>query len=126
MTLQQLESLKKRSRRLRKKLRVGEFQEFGITLTFTVDLQQMSFEDALDGWIAFVESQGWCFGGGGSLMGNEIGGFLCQYDGGTLTESDREQVAHWLMAQSWVTAQQIAPLSDAWYGPWGGLSAGIR
>ena len=31
---------KKRSRRLQKKLRVGEFQEFGFTLTFIINLQQ--------------------------------------------------------------------------------------
>jgi uncharacterized protein len=105
-------------RRLRKKLHVGEFQEFGFTLTFTIDLQQKNFNDALDGWIDYVESQGWCFGGGGSVSGSEIAGYLCQYDGGTLTESDREQAAKWLAAQSWVLSHQLDPLSDAWYGPW--------
>ncbi|HHQ4555036.1 TPA: 50S ribosome-binding protein YggL [Aeromonas veronii] len=39
---------KKRSRRLRKKLRVGEFQEFGFSLTFTIDPQQTGCEEALD------------------------------------------------------------------------------
>lgn len=82
-----------RSRRLRKKLHVGEFQEFGFTLSFTIDLQQKSFDDALDDWIDYVESQGWGFYGGGDVTGNEIAGFLCQYDGGSLTESDRELVA---------------------------------
>ncbi|WP_290437523.1 50S ribosome-binding protein YggL [Aeromonas caviae] len=38
---------KKRSRRLQKKLRVGEFQEFGFTLTFIINLQQKGFEEAL-------------------------------------------------------------------------------
>ena len=55
-----------RSRRLRKKLRVGEFQEFGFSLTFTIDPQQTGCEEALDRWIDYIESQGWCFGGGGS------------------------------------------------------------
>lgn len=109
---------KKRSRRLRKKLHVGEFQELGFTLTFTIDLQQKSFDDSLDGWIDYVESQGWCFYGGGDVTSNEIEGFLCQYDGGSLTESDRELVACQRATQPWVTAHRLAPLSDLWYGPW--------
>jgi uncharacterized protein len=109
---------KPRTRRLRKKLHVGEFQEFGFTLTFAVDLQQRGLEEALDGWLDYVESQGWGFGGGGSVLDNQIAGYLCQYDSGTLTESDREQVAQWLTSQSWVTTHQLATLSDAWYGPW--------
>lgn len=107
-----------RSRRLRKKLHVGEFQEFGFTLSFTIDLQQKSFDDALDDWIDYVESQGWGFYGGGDVTGNEIAGFLCQYDGGSLTESDRELVACQLAIHPWVTAHHLAPLSDLWYGPW--------
>ncbi len=117
-SLTAVEQQKHRSRRLRKKLHVGEFQEFGFTLTFTIDLQQKRFDDALDGWLDYVESQGWCFGGGGSVSGGEIAGYLCQYDGGTLTESDRERAAKWLAAQSWVLSHQLDPLSDAWYGPW--------
>ncbi|MEB8285618.1 YggL family protein [Aeromonas veronii] len=109
---------KPRTRRLRKKLRVGEFQEFGFSLTFTIDPQQTGCEEALDRWIDYIESQGWCFGGGGSLLGHEIEGYLCQYDGGTLTESDREQVTHWLAGQPWVTGHQLAPLNDVWHGPW--------
>ena len=107
---------KNRSRRLRKKLHVGEFQEFGFNFSFTADLQQKGFDDALDDWIDFIESQGWCFGGGGS--DHQIKGYLTQVDSGTLTESDRELVAQWLTSQSWVTTHQLDPLSDAWYGPW--------
>ena len=109
---------KTRSRRLRKKLHLGEFQEFGFQLTFVLKPELVSFEEALDRWLAFIESQGWGFGGGGALSGREIGGYLCQFAGGTLTESDREQTAQWLTSQSWVASHQIAPLSDAWYGPW--------
>lgn len=111
---------KNRSRRLRKKLHLEEFQEFGFQLTFTLKPELASFEEALDRWLAFIESQGWGFGGGGSLSGHEIDGYLCQLAGGTLTESDREQTAQWLTSQPWVASHQIAPLSDAWYGPWEG------
>jgi len=109
---------KKRSRRLRKKLHVGEFQVFGFAITFTINRQLKNFDDALDGWIDYVESQSWCFGGGGSVLDNEIEGYLCRYDRGSLTESDRDLVAYWLAEQSWVTAHYLAPLSDVWYGPW--------
>lgn len=111
---------KNRSRRLRKKLHLGEFQEFGFQLAFTLKPELASFEEAFDLWLEFIESQGWCFGGGGALSGHEIDGYLCQFAGGTLTESDREQAALWLASQSWVASHQIAPLSDAWYGPWEG------
>jgi uncharacterized protein YggL (DUF469 family) len=43
-----IHSHKNRSRRLRKKLHVGEFQEFGFTIAFIIDLHQTRFDDALD------------------------------------------------------------------------------
>nr|WP_228023620.1 helix-turn-helix domain-containing protein [Aeromonas veronii] len=36
----------------------------------------------------------------------------------TMTEFDREEAGKWLAAQPWVLSYQVAPLSDAWYGPW--------
>ncbi|MGU5653380.1 50S ribosome-binding protein YggL [Aeromonas allosaccharophila] len=109
---------KKRSRRLRKKLHLGEFQEFGLTLAFTFDPQQTDFEEALDRWIEFVESQEWGFGGGSDMAGSVIEGYLCRFERGTLTEADRGQAGKWLASQPWVVSHQIPPLSDAWYGTW--------
>lgn len=111
-------SYKNRSRRLRKKLHVGEFQEFGFQLMFSLKPQLVSFEEALDRWLEFIESQGWGFGGGGTLSAHEISGYLCQFARGSLTEADREQAACWLASQPWVATHQLEPLSDAWYGPW--------
>ncbi|ALP40167.1 50S ribosome-binding protein YggL [Aeromonas schubertii] len=108
---------KKRSRRLRKKLHLGEFQKFGFPLTFTFDPQQTDFDEALDNWLAFAESQAWGFYGGGAIADHIINGYLCQFDGGTLTEQDRAASEKWLAAQPWVTSHQVAPLTDAWYGP---------
>lgn len=108
---------KKRSRRLRKKLHLGEFQEFGYHLSFHLHLEQMTLNEAVDRWIEFVESRGWAFGGG-SLDGLGIAGYLSQFDSGTLTEQDRAASEEWLAAQPWVASHQVAPLSDAWYGPW--------
>ena len=56
---------KPRTRRLRKKLRVGEFQELGFTISFRFDSLRHTLDQALDHWIEFVESQGWGFGGDG-------------------------------------------------------------
>lgn len=43
---------------------------------------------------------------------------LCQAANGSLTAQDRDAIASWLAVQPWVTGHRLAPLSDAWYGPW--------
>jgi uncharacterized protein YggL (DUF469 family) len=56
---------KPRKRRLRKKLHVGEFQELGFEVRFSWQSDaEHDFDEKLDEWIDFVESQGWAFGGG--------------------------------------------------------------
>ncbi|MDF5946149.1 50S ribosome-binding protein YggL [Pseudomonas aeruginosa] len=79
-------------RRLRKKLRLGEFQEFGWLRT---DLrpQRPLHDDALDHLIDFVEARGWVFGGGGSPEQAEISGYLCLARVGSLDEADRKAPA---------------------------------
>ncbi|WP_132459048.1 50S ribosome-binding protein YggL, partial [Pseudomonas aeruginosa] len=57
LTPEQME--KPRKRRLRKKLRLGEFQEFGFSFELTYDRSALSYDDALDHLIDFVEAQGW-------------------------------------------------------------------
>ncbi|KAF1070776.1 MAG: hypothetical protein GAK45_00705 [Pseudomonas citronellolis] len=104
-----------RSRRLRKKLRVGEFQEFGFSLEFTYDAQAIGFDAALDQWIDFVEAQGWVFGGGGEPDSGEITGYLCQAGTGSLSEADRETVRLWLQAQAWCNGSELGELSDCWH-----------
>lgn len=116
MTFQPSELKKNRSRRLRKKLHLDEFQELGLHLAFTIDREQVDFEEALDRWLDYIERQGWSFGGGGTDA--EISGYLCQAANGSLTAQDRDAIASWLTVQPWVTGHRLAPLSDAWYGPW--------
>lgn len=83
LTPEQME--KPRKRRLRKKLRLGEFQEFGFSFELTYDRNALSHDDALDHLIDFVEAQGWVFGGGGSPEQAEISGYLCLARVGSLT-----------------------------------------
>ncbi|EMB0807421.1 DUF469 family protein [Pseudomonas aeruginosa] len=113
LTPEQME--KPRKRRLRKKLRLGEFQEFGFSFELTYDRSALSHDDALDHLIDFVEAQGWVFGGGGSPEQAEISGYLCLARVGSLDEADRESTRLWLEAQPWCKTFEVGPLSDCWH-----------
>lgn len=108
---------KPRMRRLRKKLRVGEFQELGFEIKFQLkpDLE-IAFDEALDSWIAFVESQGWTFGGGVNMASKELEGFVTKEGRGSLTEADRLAAEKWLADQEWVAEFHVEQLKDAWHG----------
>ena len=112
---------KHRSRRLRKKLRVGEFQEFGVTIDLTFNQTILEFEQALDELLAYVEAQGYVFGGGGSMTGNEISGFLCKSERGTLTETQVTKLKSWLQQMPWVTEFSVSGLIDAWHADASGI-----
>lgn len=113
LTPEQME--KPRKRRLRKKLRLGEFQEFGFTFELTYDSATTDLDGALDQLIDFVEAQGWVFGGGGNPDESEITGYLCQAGVGSMTEEDREKTRQWMDAQPWCKNHEIGPLSDCWH-----------
>jgi uncharacterized protein YggL (DUF469 family) len=108
---------KPRTRRLRKKLRVGEFRELGLQIAIQLDPDAgIGFDDALDSWIDFVESQDWAFGGGGSDAEGQISGFATRFGKGTLTEEDRSSAKAWLDACAWVKTFRVSDLMDAWHG----------
>ncbi len=105
-----------RSRRLRKKLHLGEFKEFG----FNVDIElandtspeaREAFVDALMAEI--IEPRCLAYGGG------EFGGFVCGYEKPSATEEDRAVLREWLSSRSEVLSADVSELEDAWY-------AGIR
>lgn len=104
--------VRRRSRRLRKKLHVGEFRELG----FAVDIRvspALSDSAADTLWWQFIEeaieARGLAFGGGSS-------GFVTRAGRGSATEKDREAIRSWLDAQAGVEAVAVGPLEDAWYG----------
>lgn len=102
-----------RTRRLRKKLRVGEFQEFGFDVSFKLrdgvdEIQLSSFWDAFI--FQAIEQNGLAFGGG-------TNGFVCAWGRGSAQESHRELVRGWLVAHPEVELAHTGPLVDAWYGP---------
>lgn len=106
-------SNKKRSRRLMKKLRTGEFQELGFKIVFMLS-PALSADEMLNRWIAEVERRGWSFGGGAN--DKQIAGFVTTSGRGSLDHSDRELADNWAKSTDFVSAVEIGPLLDAWYG----------
>lgn len=106
---------KPRNRRLRKKLRIAEFQEFGIDIRIVFYSEIISLDAALDLWIDFVESKGWAFGGGGHEGGESFSGFICHPGRGTLDEPDLLAIQEWSKKQSWVKGDVTQTLKDAWH-----------
>lgn len=108
---------KPRKRRLRKKLRVREFQELGCELEFEfLPELGLTFDEALEEWIEFVESKDWVFGGGGNVSGTTIEGFVARAGRGTLKEEDRLLAEQWLSEKKWVKSFHVGSLKDAWHG----------
>src|SRR6478672_10388913 len=106
-----IEDTRRRSRRLRKKLHVGEFQEMGFGVEISL-LDALTIEQANAFWDRFIsdaiESQGLLYGGLES-------GYACQ-EHGSATETDRHHVQNWLESQPEVVAVEVHELSDAHSG----------
>jgi uncharacterized protein YggL (DUF469 family) len=102
-----------RSRRLRKKLHLDEFQELGFDVEAELKepLVGTAEEELL---IAFVgeaiEPRGLIYGGGLTC------GYACKAGGGSATDEDRLAVQAWLQARPEFASVTIKELSDAWYG----------
>jgi uncharacterized protein YggL (DUF469 family) len=110
---------KSRSKRLRKKLHVGEFREFGFSVSFRLpeNLDCEAQDGFFDRFIAeAIEDNGLFFGGGFGGGDGEgfVTGHLNRQGGGNVTEEHRVFMRNWLAAQSLVTDVQIGELVDAW------------
>ena len=103
---------KRRSRRLRKKLRIGEFNEEGFEINFKFKAGLTS-EDQLDILMKFVteaiESRGLSFGGGEN-------GFVTRTGRGSTTEEDRQAVNSWLLSCISIEQVPVNANEDVWYG----------
>ncbi|MDY7218818.1 50S ribosome-binding protein YggL [Denitrificimonas sp. JX-1] len=103
---------KNRSRRLRKKLCVDEFQELGVEL-------QMSYPEGTDDAVveAFfadlvveaVEAKGM------ALIGGEEFAIVCSGKRGSVTEEQRAELEEWLKGRKELSAFEVSPLLDVWY-----------
>lgn len=103
---------KRRSRRLRKKLRVGEFREdgFAVRFRFVPGIDHEARGEVLWRFItAAVEPRALRFGGGEH-------GFVTRAGRGSTSEEDRAAVRAWLVGCGNVTDVVVGPNEDAWYG----------
>jgi uncharacterized protein YggL (DUF469 family) len=106
------------SRRLRKKLRVGEFHKLGFAISFQFH-SEISESDTERFWDAFIteiiERNGLAYGGGRK-------GFVMLWGRGSVTEGHRELLRAWLALRAESASFRIGSRVDAWYGPsaeWG-------
>jgi uncharacterized protein len=109
------EMQKPRSRRLRKKLRIGEFKEYCFNLDITFDRTKIAFDIALNSLVGFVEINDWAIAGGGDSNSNTISGIVCKWNAGSLTEADLLTIKSWIVEQSWITEYKLHDLRDAWH-----------
>ncbi|MDO9005963.1 MAG: YggL family protein [Aquabacterium sp.] len=100
---------KTRSRRLRKKLHVGEFQQLGFL--FEAELAPDADDEALvDSFLTQaigprnLSFGGWATGGAIDKLGRQ-----------SVTEDDRSAVLTWLAARPEVTTLSASGLVDMWY-----------
>ncbi len=101
---------KRRSCRLRKKLRLGEFQQLGFEtlLRFRPELTDAEQAAFFDAFLAeAIEASGLTFGGWEA-------GFVAPVQG-SASEAQREAVRAWLAARPELAEFAVGPLIDAWY-----------
>jgi uncharacterized protein YggL (DUF469 family) len=101
-----------RSRRLRKKLCVDEFQELGfeLNLEFKEDLADEAIDAFLD---AFLDEA--MDANGLDYVGGDDYGLVCLANRGSVSEEQRATVEAWLKARPELTKVEVSPLLDAWY-----------
>lgn len=105
---------KNRNRRLRKKLRVEEYQELGFDIGFTLD--EKSNDEQVDTFMnnfftQFIEPQGLGFGGEGDTLWH---GLVCTQKLGKCTEEHRTDIKKWL-TDNGAKAVSVSELYDVWW-----------
>lgn len=101
-----------RSRRLRKKLCVDEFQELGfeLILNYQEDLSGEAFETFFDEFLKQgIEGNGLIF------IGCDEFGMVCLGKRGSVSAEQRAAVEAWLQGRSELESFKIGELADAWY-----------
>ncbi|WP_067708794.1 MULTISPECIES: YggL family protein [unclassified Erwinia] len=103
-----------RSRRLRKKMHIDEFQELGFSVGFT--FPQGATEQTIDSTVdALIEEaidpNGLAFDGSGYLQWE---GLICLQQTGKCTEAHRELVRKWLEERK-LENVKVTELFDVWW-----------
>lgn len=108
-------------KRLRKKLRKGEFREMGFFISFHFDekLSQSKVDELFDKFLELLEDNNLGVGGGFSTTKGyfDFKGFVTWDGRGTVLEKHRTLIDKWLKEQgSVIKNYKIGVLVDAWYG----------
>lgn len=101
-------------RRLRKKKRIGEFQELGFEVLADLrdGLSPNEFDAFLDRWISAVEGRQLAFGGG---YDGKLEGFVARAGRGSASDEDRAMLAAFLESDAAVIRHEVRELRDAWH-----------
>ncbi|MAG76544.1 MAG: hypothetical protein CL811_07260 [Colwelliaceae bacterium] len=105
---------KNRNRRLRKKLRVDEFQELGFDVAWRLadDTTDEQVDDFLSRFFAeVIEPNGLGYGGEGDTLWH---GLICTQKLGKCTDEHRAAVEKWLKDNG-VVAVSVSELYDVWW-----------
>lgn len=104
------------NRRQRKKLRVGEFQEFvfAFRLTTHAPLTGAGFAQLGSAFGRFVRDSGPLAGGLARGEDGAIRGSVAGRDRGSPTEANRTAVEGWFSARAEVATVEVGPMFDAW------------
>ena len=104
-------------RRIRKKKRLSEYQEFGFEVSFDIPtgLSVVDRNAILDDFITqAIEANGLQFGGGGDTHWQ---GFVTlNKRRGSVIEQHREPVRNWLNRNPQISNVSVGDLRDAWHG----------
>ena len=105
---------KNRSRRIRKKLRVDEFQEFGFDVAWqlTDGITGEELDAFIDKFFAeCIQPNDLSFGGEGDTLWH---GLICTQKLGSCTEEHRTSVEKWLIDNG-ATSVALSDLYDVWW-----------
>lgn len=103
-----------RSRRLRKKMHIAEFQELGFSIGFSFPegTSEETIDSTLDALIAeVIDPNGLAFDGSGYLQWE---GLICLQQTGKCTEEHRQTVRQWLESRK-LDNIKITELFDVWW-----------
>ena len=102
---------KNRSRRLRKKLCVDEFQELGfeVQIGYPEDISDEALEQFFSDFIVEVQNHGL------ALIGGAEYALVFLAARGSVSEQQRATVEAWLRARKELASVEVSPLLDAWY-----------
>lgn len=106
---------KNRSRRLRKKLHVGEFKELGFGFYTFGPIEDATVEE--DNALCDRFIQQLIVPRGLSLSGSVDSGYVTTAKAGSATNEDRTALRNWLLMQPEIDSVCITKLQDVWYPP---------